>query len=165
MTPQRSDIGRRVDRAMNADGILGVVGDQWRVALDRSAAAFTAVPPPGPDDAGLGLWRPRVCPGVGFGIPLDHVASLAGSIRTVLSHPAYRFAARTDSPVHAWSKPGIDLTEQVAYLRGPVLLSDRDGITGYRLSDHFRIAFPHLLGLHCQLRIAMRKPGHPERTG
>jgi hypothetical protein len=136
-------------------------GDQWQITLAESSALFEAMPPMREGGAD-GTWQLRVNTGVGWGIPLTRVASLVEAIGEVLDQPEVRrwLATRTYDGT-GWWHPGIDRTERVLYLRGPVVA--RDDSQGYHLATQVEIAFQDLPGLRARL-IGVHHVGSPLRA-
>ncbi len=127
----------------------------WRATVLGSSARFEALPPPAAAGAKAYSWQPRVCAGIGLGVPLSRLDSLVWTGRELLSRPGH--PPRPAAPSGIWSPPALDLTEGVAYLRGPVLLPGHEDGAGYRLADSFDIAFPDLRSFVWQLHTALER--------
>jgi hypothetical protein len=116
------------------------VSGHWRIDVDGGIVVVTAVPPG--DPVADHLWQPRVCPGVGIGVPLSRVASLVDAIPAVVS----------SSPgANPWSMPGVDHTEGFAYAQGPV--GALDEVTGWRPVPGFVVSRHDLFCLGQRLSV------------
>jgi hypothetical protein len=126
-------------------------GGEWQITLTDLSALFTAIPPAQDGSADLS-WQLRVNTGVGWGIPLVRVASLIAAIGEILDQPAVRRWLAVPHEAAPWWHVGVDRTEHVLYLRGPVTASD--DATGYHMATRVEIAFKDLPGLRAKLTAA-----------
>jgi hypothetical protein len=97
------------------------------------------------------LWQPRVGPKIGIGVPLPRMSSLVDAIAA---------AVPPSQGANPWSVPGVDHTEGVAYVQGPV--GALEEVTGYRPLARF-VVTPH--DLFCLGQRLAALVGRPSRRG
>lgn len=122
---------------------------EWSVTLSGDHADIEALPAAAdePDSA----WQPRAGNGAGVGIPLARLGSLVDALQATLADPVAReivAAHGTEQP--AWSRPGIDRTERVVYLHGPVAIAETR--PGYHLAPRFQVPIETIRQLCTRLR-------------
>ena len=118
---------------------------EWSITVADGMATIEALEPSGaePDL----LWQPRAGNRSGVGIPLARLGSLIDVLDKALAAPGLR-TPTPEGDRHPWSRPGMDRTERVVYLRGPVICAETGD--GYALTTTFRVpvgAVPELCTL------------------
>jgi hypothetical protein len=133
------------------------VNAEWSITLLGDHADIRALPTAtGEPD---GAWQPRAAHGDGIGIPLVRLRSLIDAVQATLADPTARELIALHGEQPAWSRPGIDRTERVVYLHGPVSVpEDR---SGYDLTSRFRVPIQTLRQLCTRLRGAAAQSTSP----
>ncbi|MFC0434569.1 hypothetical protein [Kutzneria buriramensis] len=124
------------------------VNAEWSITLVGDHADIHALPTAtGESD---GAWQPRAGHGDGIGIPLVRLGSLIDAVQATLADPTARELIARHGEQPAWSRPGIDRTERVVYLHGPVSVPDAG--SGYGLTSRFQVPVQTLRQLCTRLR-------------
>lgn len=88
---------------------------------------------------------------LGAGIPLARLASLIDLVQATLADPVACEVIAAHGIEHpAWSRPGVDRTERVVYLHGPVTIDDTR--PGYHLTPSFQVPIETIRQLCTRLR-------------
>jgi hypothetical protein len=124
-----------------------ITNGEWSLTLVGDHMEIEALPADGPDAP----WQPRAGNGVGVGIPLGRLDSLIAAVQAMLADPVARdVIAAHGAERPAWSRPGIDRTERVVYLHGPVRITETG--PGHTLTPRFGVPVETVRQLCTRLR-------------